>query len=734
MAKAQQEERSDHVHIGRNGGGTAGRERRIALQRPLQQMVGEQPDERMRAMDELRPRIGRVMEVDQQLAIEVRLTEALAQRGGQVLRQETPGLPRRLQRRIEAGTAVLHETGDGGLVADKVELSSPFREDFVGLEAALCEDGAVGLRLLQGVFPRGGERLELLRDDRIETEIELRTGLASAGALEQRRLDHRVVDPLGILRKRHHHPEILPDEVGLLEDHLEDETVDRVVLPVEHGAADFLRLLAEAIDTALALLVAGGIPREVVMDDRGEAVLEVDAFGEAVGRDEDRLLGLGQLGDALLPFLGREFAGDRLDGGFAELRLQMRGNIMSGREVAAEDHRPETLGQQGTDVFAKSAKLRVALLPAQLAGAHDERLELVGFVEGTGRLEIVGDKIVDLAVLQSLVVGQGLHLLERAGEAGVERPLGGRRRGTDATQQGQRGVPDHVPAGAVAALGALGELHAIVLHGVEKLAPFAGQAVRHFGREPAGKDACILPLLDVLAAALDEVLGELLAESAARGLVGLGELGEVLAQEREEIVESAVVAGVRSRRKQDQVALGIIGQLPEKLEAQLPRLAAGGTAVRLVDDDALRGDREEMGAVAVALDVVETDHNDGVVLEKRDARRQLALQAGDAGGGERDRLEMEMPVELGLPLLDQMRRTEHGEAGDLAAIMQLAHDQARFDRLADADVVGNQQANRRLAERHQQRHELIRPRLDGDVGERAERTGTGAKLELQRIA
>jgi len=138
--------------------------------------------------------------------------------------------------------------------------------------------------------------------------------------------------------------------------------------------------------------------------------------------------------------------------------------------------------------------------------------------------------------------------------------------------------------------------------------------------------------------------------------------------------------------------------------------------------------------VAVALDVVETDDDDRVMLEKREARRQLALQSGDTGGGERDRQEMEMPVELGLPLLDQMRRTEHGEAGDLAAIMQLAHDQARFDRLADTDVVGDQQANRRLTERHQQRHELIRPRLDGDVGERAERTGTGAKLELQRIA
>jgi hypothetical protein len=52
--------------------------------------------------------------------------------------------------------------------------------------------------------------------------------------------------------------------------------------------------LTEAIDAALALLVARGVPRQVVVDDRVEVVLQVHAFGQAVGRDEDPALGVAE--------------------------------------------------------------------------------------------------------------------------------------------------------------------------------------------------------------------------------------------------------------------------------------------------------------------------------------------------------------------------------------------------------------------------------------------------------
>ena len=73
----------------------------------------------------------------------------------------------------------------------------------------------------------------------------------------------------------------------LADEDVEDDAVDAVVLAVEGDGADDVARLAEAVDAAFALFVAGGVPGEVVVDDGVEVVLEVDAFGQAVGGDQD---------------------------------------------------------------------------------------------------------------------------------------------------------------------------------------------------------------------------------------------------------------------------------------------------------------------------------------------------------------------------------------------------------------------------------------------------------------
>ena len=73
----------------------------------------------------------------------------------------------------------------------------------------------------------------------------------------------------------------------LAEQHVEDDAVDAVVAAVEGDDADDVALLAEAVDAALALLVAGGVPGQVVVDDGVEVLLQVDALGQAVGGDQD---------------------------------------------------------------------------------------------------------------------------------------------------------------------------------------------------------------------------------------------------------------------------------------------------------------------------------------------------------------------------------------------------------------------------------------------------------------
>ena len=96
--------------------------------------------------------------------------------------------------------------------------------------------------------------------------------------------------------------------------HLQHDAVDAVVLAVVGDGAHGVGVLAEAVDAALALFVAGGVPGQVVVDDGGEAVLQVDALGQAVGGDEQPRPVVGGEGvDAGLAFLGGQRAGDGLD-------------------------------------------------------------------------------------------------------------------------------------------------------------------------------------------------------------------------------------------------------------------------------------------------------------------------------------------------------------------------------------------------------------------------------------
>ena len=67
------------------------------------------------------------------------------------------------------------------------------------------------------------------------------------------------------------------------------------------------------------------------------------------------------------------------------------------------------------------------------------------------------------------------------------------------------------------------------------------------------------------------------------------------------------------------------------------------------------------------------------------------------------------------PLLDEMGRAQDREAIRLAAVDQLAQDQSGLDRLADADIVGDQQPHDRKAQRHEQRHKLVGTRFEAET-------------------
>ena len=89
-------------------------------------------------------------------------------------------------------------------------------------------------------------------------------------------------------------PSALRIVLVLAQQHVEHDAVDLVVDAVVGDDPHLACWLAVAVDAAFALLVAGRVPGQVVVHDRVEVVLQVDALAQAVGGDQHALLVLGQ--------------------------------------------------------------------------------------------------------------------------------------------------------------------------------------------------------------------------------------------------------------------------------------------------------------------------------------------------------------------------------------------------------------------------------------------------------
>ena len=160
----------------------------------------------------------------------------------------------------------------------------PFRRDLLRFHRVLGEARAGFLLVLLGVAP---PRLHDLRAV-VEAQIESQLARARLGATSSTPSARRSPGPRssgsGTVT-----PVALRIFLGLAEDDIEHGAVDRAVRREHHDRSDELGRLAEAVDPSLALLVPGRVPRQVVVDDGVEELLEVDAFGQAVGGDEDAL-------------------------------------------------------------------------------------------------------------------------------------------------------------------------------------------------------------------------------------------------------------------------------------------------------------------------------------------------------------------------------------------------------------------------------------------------------------
>ena len=293
----------------------------------------------------------------------------------------------------------------------------------------------------------------LFQADALEREL-----LAGCVA-QQDAFEDGLHDVVAAVRYRDGDAECLADLLVLAEQHVQDDPVDAVVCPVEHDGADGAGALPEPVDAALALLVPGRVPRQVVVDDGLEVLLQVHAFGQAVGRHQHRAAGIvgGQFPDPGFPLVGRQHAGDRADGVIgAEAPGQVVGDVFGGVDEPAEHHRVESLEQQLGDRLVQQRQLGVGLA-FQLGGPGGKaaqppavrRVALFGVAVGSGG---------GVGGLDGLLVGQveyggaaepvGLCLVVRVevGRSGAQGGGGRAGRGGQRAQQRQRRpVPDPLP-------------------------------------------------------------------------------------------------------------------------------------------------------------------------------------------------------------------------------------------------------------------------------------------------
>ena len=431
---------------------------------------------------------------------------------------------------------------------------------------------------------------------------------------------------------------------------------------------------------------------------------------------------------------------------FASVSRRCSGDVLRGVDEAAEDDGVEAVPEERLDLAHGALKLPVVRGIQRFRAARELQQPAARRFRAPFGLragaEVERHRIVVVALIEDGAASHLVHVLAigrvDGGPAAQRRGgRGGTRR--DAAQQRERRP---VPHPALALLGVvLG--HVLVGEGedvVEERAVAGAEGVRGFLVPALGeRGVCLEIAADVGPAALHEVAGEPAADAVAFGPVELlhRQVGEIVVEQGEERSERFLVAAVRRGGDQDHVAGGVGGDAAQELVALLAAAAnpgGEGAAVRFVDDHELGAPQREVLGAARGLDEVGGHDGERVPVEDRYAERQIALQALDGARQHQLRFDVELLRKLALPLFGQVRRAQHRDAADLAAVEQLAGDEARLDGLADADVVGDEHAHRIELQRHHQRHELVGPGLDRDAPEAAEGAGGGPGGEACGIA
>ena len=158
-------------------------------------------------------------------------------------------------------------------------------------------------------------------------------------------------------------------------------------------------------------------------------------------------------------------------------------------------------------------------------------------------------------------------------------------------------------------------------------------------------------------------------------------------EQLQQVVE-VVVAEVQWRRRQEHERVGPVGQ--ERTEGVAPG-AAVAEDVRLVDDDEVETGRELSQAFETTPDAKALDADDAVESSREPVLLELVEHLVESRPVEFGEFVAEALLHLATPLADEHRRADDQHAVGLPAGVELGPDQAGLDRLAETDLVGDEQ-------------------------------------------
>ena len=220
--------------------------------------------------------------------------------------------------------------------------------------------------------------------------------------------------------------------------------------------------------------------------------------------------------------------------------------------------------------------------------------------------------------------------------------------------------------------------------------------------------------------------------------------GEAVRVEQLEQGGEAVGMAVVGRGGEEQAVFEAPSQIANRtgelrLDAVTPAARRGGVMGFVQDQQAARLHLAEPLAHGVRpgrVDEQVVRHEKAAVGAPRvDAEASLLADPREPGAVEDDEEEAEAFLHLGLPLLQDGRGRGDDDRPGLLAKEQFAGDEAGFDGLAEAGVVGDEEVDARQAERLAQRLHLVGVDPDAGAKRRLEevRIGSGHAVPAQRM-